>query len=177
MNWLDVVLIVLLVVPTFIGYKMGLIKMVLPLAGVFFGVVLASALHGFVADLLENTIENEAWAHIAGFLIVFFVVFILVYLLAALIRKILQVMLLGSIDSILGAALVFVTIWLLSSLIVAMVAKYGALGADYIPGGIIRSESVENVIDGSALATFQIDIFPVIIGLLPDEFEVVRKYF
>ncbi len=177
MNWLDAVIIVVLVVPTFIGYKIGLLKMVLPLVGVLIGVILACALHGYLADLLDDSIDSEAWAHIVAFLIIFIAVFVLTYFAAFVLQKILQMAFLGMVEKIAGAALVFITVWLICSFVVAMVAKYGALGADYIPGDIVGSESVEGTIDGSALATFQVDTFPLIIGLLPDEFDVVKDYF
>ena len=177
MNWLDAVIIVVLVVPTFIGYKIGLLKMVLPVVGILVGVLLGCALHGFLADLLDDSIDSEAWAHIIAFLIIFISVFALTYFAAFVLQRILSMAFLGMAEKVAGAALVFITVWLTCSFIVAMVAKYGALGADYVPGGIIKSESVENTVDGSALATFQIDTFPVIIGLLPDEFDVVKDYF
>lgn len=176
MNWVDIVIIVALIVPTFIGFKLGLIKMVVPLIGILLGVILASLLHGYMANQLDF-IDNEGWAHVVGFIIVFILVFVFIYILAVVLRKILQLALLGMVDQLAGAALMFIIIWLISSFVVVMVAKYGALGADYAPGDKVRSESVEDTIDGSALATFQIDTLPIILGLLPEEFDVVRDHF
>ncbi len=177
MNWLDIVIILALVIPTFVGYKIGLVKMVLPLVGALFGVILACALHGYLADLLDDSIDSEAWAHIVSFLAIFIAVFAVMYFSAFVLQKMLKMVFLGMVEKLAGAALVFITVWLICSFIMAMVAKYGALGEDYLPGGIISSESVENTVDGSALATFQVAMFPVIIGLLPDEFDVVKEYF
>ncbi len=178
MNWVDAVIVVAVLIPTLMGLKIGIIKMVVPLAGTFLGVLLAVVLHGYLADALD-CIESESWAHIAAFAIIFVIVFALVYILAIILRKILQAAFLGWVDRLAGAVLVFITVWLLCSFVVAMVAKYGALGADYVfeIGGPVNSESIERRIDESALATFQVDTFPVIIGLLPDEFDVVKKYF
>ncbi|MBT4512641.1 MAG: hypothetical protein HOC20_10590 [Chloroflexi bacterium] len=38
-------------------------------------------------------------------------------------------------------------------------------------------ESTYNTINGSALATFQIDTFPVILRLLPGDFDSVKDFF
>ena len=41
MSWLDLVIVVVLAISTFLGLRMGIIKAVLSLAGVIVGVVLA----------------------------------------------------------------------------------------------------------------------------------------
>ncbi|GAI66173.1 unnamed protein product, partial [marine sediment metagenome] len=41
MNWLDIVIIVAIAIPTFIGLRMGIIKAALSLAGLIVGVILA----------------------------------------------------------------------------------------------------------------------------------------
>ena len=176
MNWVDTVIIVALAVSTFVGYKVGLIKIVVPLVGMLLATVLSGALHSYLGDKL-GFIDSEKWANIAAFIIVFVVVFVIVYISASMLRKIMQLMLLGWVDRLAGAALVFIVGWIVCSMIVVMVARYGALGVDYVPGSTVSSESVEDMIDDSALATFQIDTFPIVMKLLPGEFDVVRDYF
>ena len=176
MNWVDIVIIAALVVSTFVGYKVGLIKIIIPLAGMLLATILSGALHSYLGDKL-GFIDSENWANIAAFIIVFLIVFAIVYIVASILRKIIQLMLLGWVDRLAGAALVFVVGWIVCSMIVVLVAKYGALGADYVPGSTVSSESIEDMIDDSALATFQIDKFPIVLGLLPGEFDVVRDYF
>lgn len=176
MNWIDIVLIVVLLVPTAIGFKVGLTKMVAPLIGLFLGVVFGSTLHGLLADQLDF-IESDAWAHIVAFAIVFITIFAGIYVLAVVLRKILELAFLGLADRVAGAAIVFLTIWLITSFIVVMVAKYGALGADYVPGDRVNSETVTSRIEGSALAKAQIESVPVILGLITNEFDVVRDEF
>ncbi len=176
MNWVDTVIIVALVVSTFIGYKVGLIKIVVPLVGMLLATILSGALHSYLGDRL-GFIDSEKWANIVAFIIVFVVIFVIVYISASMLRKIMQLMLLGWVDRLAGAALIFIVGWIVCSMIVVMVARYGALGADYVPGSTVSSESVEDMIDDSALATFQIDTFPIVMKLLPGEFDVVRDYF
>ena len=176
MNWVDIVIIIALVVPAFIGFKIGLIKLVIPLIGVLLGVVLGSVLHGYLANKLDF-ISSESWSHVVAFIIIFVAVFAIVYILATILQKILKLTLMGLVDRLAGAAVVFIIVWLISSFVVVMVAKYVALGADYVPGDTVSSESIKNTIEGSALATFQIDTVPIILGLLPGEFDVVKDCF
>ena len=41
MNWLDIVLIAVLALATFLGFRRGIIAMVLPIVGLIIGIVLA----------------------------------------------------------------------------------------------------------------------------------------
>jgi uncharacterized membrane protein required for colicin V production len=69
MNWLDIVLIVLLFIPTFMGLRQGLIKAALSLAGLIVGVVLAGRLYPSVSGLFTFT-NNENIANILGFVLI-----------------------------------------------------------------------------------------------------------
>lgn len=80
MNWLDAVIFLILVIPTFIGFKRGLAKTALPLLGIVSGVVLAGVFHGHMADWLSSWLKSPNQAKVAAFLIIF-VLFITVGLL------------------------------------------------------------------------------------------------
>ena len=69
MNWLDIVLIVSLVIPTVIGLRQGLIKSVLSLVGLIVGVILAGIFYEALAGLL-TFIPNIAIANVVAFIII-----------------------------------------------------------------------------------------------------------
>ena len=147
-----------------------------PLIGIFLGVAFASTLHGLLADELD-CIESDAWSHVVAFIIIFFSISVGIYVLALIIRKMLEMAFLGLADRLAGAALVFITLWLISSFVVVITARYAALGADYVPGDRVNSETVTSRIEGSVIATAQIESVPILLGLITDEFDVVRDHF
>jgi len=53
MNWLDIVLIVAIAIPTFIGLRIGIIKAALSLAGLIVGVILAGRYYVLLSQQLS----------------------------------------------------------------------------------------------------------------------------
>jgi membrane protein required for colicin V production len=87
MNWLDAVIFLILVIPTFIGFKRGLAKTALPLLGIVSGVVLAGVFHGHMADWLSSWLKSPNQARVAAFLIIFVLFVTVGLLLLWLLRK------------------------------------------------------------------------------------------
>jgi len=87
MNWLDAVIFLILIIPTFIGFKRGLAKTALPLLGIVSGVVLAGVFHSHMADLLSSWLKSPNQAKVAAFLIIFVLFIIVGLLLFWLLRK------------------------------------------------------------------------------------------
>jgi len=87
MNWLDAVIFLILIIPTFIGFKRGLAKTALPLLGIVSGVVLAGVFHSHMADLLTSWLKSPNQAKVAAFLIIFVLFIIIALLLIWLGRK------------------------------------------------------------------------------------------
>jgi membrane protein required for colicin V production len=87
MNWLDAVIFLILIIPTFIGFKRGLAKTALPLLGIVSGVVLAGVFHGHMADWLSSWLKSPNQAKVAAFLIIFVLFIIVGLLLFWLLRK------------------------------------------------------------------------------------------
>jgi uncharacterized membrane protein required for colicin V production len=63
LNWLDIILTVVLVIPAFMGLRMGIIKAALSLLGLILGVVLAGNLYKPVSNIF-GFINNESVANI-----------------------------------------------------------------------------------------------------------------
>lgn len=191
MNWVDVLIIIALLISTFMGFKRGLIKTLVPMVGLVVAISLAGALYDSLADKL-GFIDSESWANIVAFAIILVAVFLAFYVLATILQKIVKIMLLGWVDRAGGAVFGFAVAWLVTSMLVALAARYGALPSDLDdpedpeksrePIDVVRQldgirEDAYNTIDGSALATFQIDTFPVILGLLPGQFDPLKDFF
>lgn len=160
MHWLDIVLIVSLVVPTFIGLKQGIIKAALSLVGLIIGVVVASNLYQPVGKLL-GFIPNENAANITAFILILVVVMVAMMILIRLLKFIASVVMLGWVDHIGGAVFGFfmgALVW--SALLAAWVKLFGT-----------------GMVTESFLAGVLLDKFPLILSLLPGEFNTIRDFF
>jgi len=164
MNWLDVVVIVILVITTLIGFKRGLIKSIIPLVGVVVGIILAGRFHGSVADWLSNWIESSSQAEIAAFAIIFIAVTVAAMVLARVLSGFIRALFLGWVDKLGGIAFGLILGGVLSGAFVALLAKYPFWG-------------LEDTIQNSSLADFLLDRFPFVLNLLPGDFESVRQFF
>lgn len=162
MNWLDIVLIVGLVASVLMGFFSGLIRIIFMLAGVILGVYLA----GLWADGLAGKmtfISDPNIAHVTAFTIILMATIIVAMILEfILIRLILKSKTLGVIDKVGGSILGLLVGAIFMGAIMAIELHY------FGPNDLITS---------SPLATFLVDKFGVVLGLLPSEFDSIRAYF
>lgn len=161
MNWLDIIIIVLIIIPTFIGLKVGIIKSILSLAGVIIGIILAGQYHASLGEHL-TFISSASLAGIVAFAIILVAVMIVAAVLGSVLQWITKVVMLGWINRLGGAAFGFIMGALFCSTILATWAKF--LGA-------------EGLLAESSLAALLLDYFPVILALLPGEFDSIRSFF
>jgi membrane protein required for colicin V production len=160
MNWLDIVILVILGISVFSGLKVGLIKVLFTVVGIIVGIVLAGRFSDSFAGLL--TFIDPKWAKIAAFAIILVAVLIISGILAAILSKLISLVLLGWVNRLGGAVLGLVVGALFISAILAIWVKYLGIG---------------DAVSGSALANFLLDKFPIVLGLLPAEFDSVRNFF
>ncbi len=71
MNWLDFVLLAIILVTTIMGLVKGLMKQVIGLAAVIAGLVLASLYYRSAAAIFRTFIHNDLVCHFLGFLVIF----------------------------------------------------------------------------------------------------------
>ena len=160
MNWLDIVIAVALIVPIFTGLRQGLIKAALSLAGLIVGVVLASNYYQELGGMM-TFIPNENVANIAAFIIILVVVMIIAFVLAAVLKYTAKAVLLGWVDRLGGAIFgLFMGAIFMGALLSILVKFLG-----------------EGLLTESVLAGFLLDKFPIILGLLPSEFDMIRDFF
>jgi len=161
MHWLDIILLVLLFIPTFIGLRRGLIKTVLSLVGLIIGVVLAGNFYKPVSNIF-GFISNESVAHILAFLLILALVMVVALLLARLLKSVVSITMMGWVDNVGGAVLGFLSGFIFLSAILAIWVKFF--------GSEMPTEAF--------LGRVMLDYFPLILGLLPGEFgETIRAFF
>ena len=161
MYWLDIAILVLIAIPTLICLRIGIIKAVLSLAGVVFGVILAG--HFYVALSEQLTFISQAnLAKIAAFAIILIGVMLIAAVLASLLKWATSFVMLGWVNRLGGAVFGFVLGAVFCGALLATWAKF--LG-------------VWGPIAESTLAILLLDRFPMILALLPGEFDAVSSFF
>jgi len=162
MSWLDLVIVVVLAVGAFFGLRMGIIKAVLSLAGVIVGVVLAGQYYVALADALPFFSETSSAAKVVAFVIILIVVMAIAVVAARFLKWAASAMMLGWVNHLGGAVFGLMLGAIFCGALLAIWVKW--LGAG-------------DVITESMIAPVLLDKFPLILALLPDEFDAVRSFF
>ncbi|MFC2012259.1 CvpA family protein [Chloroflexota bacterium] len=161
MFWLDIVIIVIIAVGAFYGLKMGIIKAALSLAGLILGVFLAGQFYNEVGAWL-TFIKSESVADGVAFAVILIGVMVIASVLASLLKWAASIVMLGWVNHVGGAV-------------------FGVFMGALLCGALLtlwqNSAIPPSFIANSALAQFLLDNFPVVLGLLPDEFDAVRSFF
>ena len=161
MNWLDIVIIVVIAISAFGGLKNGLIKAVLSLAGLIVGVVLAGRYYTPLSEQL-TFIPQDKIARNVAFAIILIGVMIIAGVLANLLKWAVSAVMLGWVNRIGGAVFGLVL---------------GAVFCGALLAMWIKFMGIQSIIVESAMANMLLDFFPVVLALLPDEFDTVRSFF
>jgi membrane protein required for colicin V production len=163
MNWLDIVIIVIIIIPTLLGLKNGLVKAIFSIVGIIVGIVLA----GQYSDELAKLISDAAWSRFAAYIIILVAVWVAATLAAGLVKNLLKAVMLNWVNRLGGAVLGFIMGAFFCGAILS-------LWVQLIGSGLIGSSAI---VHDSALAQLLLDKFPVVLGLLPSQFDPVKNFF
>src|SRR3972149_5660312 len=122
MNWLDIVILVIVVITVFLGLKIGIIKAVISLVGVMLVAAVAAKLLKWAASVVMLGWVNHLGGAVFGLVL----------------------------GGILGGALL--ATW-------------------------VKFLGITDAVSQSSLAVMLLDRFPVVLALLPDQFETIRSFF
>ena len=161
MNWLDIVILVIVVVGIFLGLRIGIIKAALSLAGVIVGVILAGRYYVPLAEQL-TFISQEDVAEGVAFAIILIVVMVIAGILATFLKWAASAVMLGWVNRLGGAVFGLVLGAILCGALLAIWVKFFGIAG---------------VISQSSLAAILLDRFPAVLALLPEEFDAIRSFF
>ena len=161
MNWLDIVIFILLIISAIGGLVSGLIKAVLSLVGLIMGIVLAGHFYVTLSGHL-TFISNQNAARITAFIIILLVVIIIAALLGVLLTRLVSTISLGWLNRVGGAVFGILLGAFFIAALLSIWVKYA--------GG-------DNIISGSVLAPILVDRLPLVLALLPSEFNSVHQFF
>lgn len=161
MSWLDIVILVFLAVLTFTGLKAGIIKALFSIIGVIAGVILAGRFYALLAGHL-TFISQPNLAKIAAFAIILIAVMVIASIAAGLIKWVISAVMLGWVNRLGGAVFGFTV---------------GAVFVGALLTIWVKFAGISGPVADSALAGFLLDGFPMVLALLPGEFDSVRSFF
>lgn len=161
MNWLDILLLIVLAVCTLIGLKIGLIKAVLSLAGMIVGVILAGNYYLPLSGWL-TFIPYTGAAKVVAFAIILIGIMVIAAFAARFLKWATSLVMLGWVNRLGGATLGLVVAGILCGAALAAWLKFFGQAA---------------TITNSSLATLLVDRLPLVLALLPKEFDSISSFF
>jgi len=162
MNGLDVLIGITLALGAYTGLRKGIVGMLLPLVGLVIGVYLAGR---YYQALAERVFHSQAGSmQTISFVLILLAVILAASVVAFLISRALSLILLGWLNGLLGGVL---------GLLLAMMA-WGTLLAIIL---IFPALAPEGLIGDSFFAGLIVERFPLLLALLPEEFDRVRTFF
>jgi membrane protein required for colicin V production len=157
MNWLDVVLLILLLGSVVTSFNAGLTREVVGLISMIAALVLAVWFYGTAGSFLLPYVSSPGVANFCGFLIVFCGVLLLGALLGRVLGKLMKAAGLSFVDRLLGAGFGVVRGLLISiALVLALLA--------FTPG-----KSPPNAVVNSRVAPYVIDAARLVAAAAPHE--------
>ena len=146
MNWLDIVIIIVLVGLGIAGLRQGMIRTVFGIAGLIGGIFLAGRYYDELAERLFPS--GATWGNIAAYAIIVIATLVVAGVIGWLLAKLVNFAALGWLDRFMGFILGVVIGGLLFAAILAIVVKY-------YPGA-------EATIGQSVIARFLVGGFPLL---------------
>ena len=167
MNWLDGAILVVVLWFTIAAFQAGVIREIITVVAVIPGVVLAGLLYKELADDVLVFIDSETVARIIAFGAIFGATALAGQALAMVLKPTVNLLQLGILDQLAGAAFGFVKAILFIQIFLIVFVTYPEWGL---------GDTIENSFFGS-LTVEMVDAAPVIVRMLPDEFENEVKNF
>jgi membrane protein required for colicin V production len=161
MNWLDLVIIVVAVLLGLAGLRQGIIRTVFGIAGLIVGIVLAGRYYDNLATAIFPS--GALWANIAAYIIILLATLLVAGAVGHFVAKLVHFAALGWVDRLIGCLLGIAIGGLLCAALLAIVSKF-------YPGSA-------STITQSGLARFLMEKFPLLLALLPADFDFIRDFF
>ena len=133
MGVVDIVIVCCFLPVLYFGIKNGLVKQLVALAVIYFGITLSLKFAAPVSEwVLQHLQIPEFWAKAVSFILIFFVVALVLSLLGRIIEKIIKISLLGWLNKLLGIVMTFGIFALVLSVLVYFVDSANNL-LEFIP--------------------------------------------
>jgi membrane protein required for colicin V production len=163
-NWLDGVIIAVILFFTITAFQAGFIRETVTLISAVIGVVIAGLFYEQLADDVLLFIDSDAAARIISFGILFFAVALAGQMLALFLKPTTVMVQLGIFDQLAGAGLGFLKATVFVQIFLIVFVTYPKWG-------------MGNAIDDSFIGGLMVDDGAVLVQVLPEEFEIAADNF
>ena len=164
MNFIDIAIILALGWFTVAALSAGLVREVITLTATVLAILVAGLYHDNVARDLLMFVESDNTANIIGFLIILGAILVAGQLVASFMKRGVSMLMLGWADHLAGAIFGLFKGFLVVQILLIVLVTFEPL-------------AVDNDIAQSTLAPFFLDITPILLGILPDQFEAAVNAF
>ena len=161
MNWLDIVIIIVTLLLGMLGLWRGAIKAVFGIVGLIGGIALAGHYYLPLASILSS--GEAIWSKIAAYAIILVATLIVASVIGWFVARLVHIVMLGWVDRLIGFILGAAIGSMLCAAVLAIVSKYLS-----VMGGVISQ---------SVMAKLLMEQFPLLVALLPEEFDFIRDFF
>src|SRR4030042_6958620 len=161
MNWLDGVILVVLIWFIFAAFNAGFIREVVTIVSAVLGVVLAGLFYERLADDVGTFIDSERAARTVAFLLIFGAVALAGQVAAMLLKETAGLLMLGTFDHLAGAVFGLAKGVVIVQVLLILFATYPSLGLD-------------DAISGSELSPVFTEDAPILLPVLPAEFDAAK---
>jgi membrane protein required for colicin V production len=163
-NWLDLLILAVLAFSTWRAYASGFIRELVVLVSVILAIPIAGALYSRMFPKVNPIFDNEDLSAVISFLSILAGVIIGGNVLAHLLKRTAEMLNLGALDRLAGAAFGFLKAALVIQAILIVLVRY--------PSPDVRGE-----IDSSRTAKALLDAAPLTLAFLPKTFETGVELF
>lgn len=157
MNWLDFIIIVVIVFFVLGAYSAGLIREVVTLFAVFFGIIIAGALYNSLAKDVLVFFHNQDAARAIAFLILFGSVYLIGQISAYILKTGAALLMLGWVDRAGGAVFGFLKGIIVVQVLLIVFAAFPSLDMD-------------GAVNDSTLGPFFVDDVSFVLQVMPGDF-------
>jgi membrane protein required for colicin V production len=164
MNWLDAAIVLVIAWFIFAAFRAGIIREVVSVIAFVVGVLAAGFYYDDLAEDVLLFIDDRTAANVAAFIVLFGAVALAGQLAAILLKRTASLLWLGWLDHLAGAAFGLLKGLILVEVFLILFTTYPYLGLD-------------DAIRGSAIAPLFLDGGPVLLKLLPGEFNSAVEAF
>lgn len=162
MNIVDIILLILLVPPALVGWKFGLIRSVLGGVALIIGIVLASRFYLQLANSVFDRVFQQNVAIVLSFVVIFVFVFGTMAIVIVRLDNLVTASILNWVNKLGGAVFgLLIGGIILGALLVIITKFFGD----------------QDFITESAIASFLVNKFPLVMVILPNSFNGVRSFF
>jgi membrane protein required for colicin V production len=158
MNWLDAAIVIAIAWFIFAAFRAGFIREVVAVIAFVVGVLAAGFYYDDLARDVLLVIDNDTAANVMAFLVLFGAMALGGQLAAILLKQTAGLLFLGQLDHLAGAAFGLLKGLILVEVFLILFTTYPCLG-------------LGDAIGGSAIAPLFLDGGPVLLKLLPGEFD------